>query len=164
MWQQSLECNNASWYWWLLFSHLIWPSPIPYRSCNWSLSLCSKSWQVYTLMEVSDFTMKWIRTLPSKTTNSVITSIVKEDCVELAKRTTSSLHIPMTWSAISVTIPTGRGLPANITMYITVAYVPLTAFLVIIVVFHISWFQVLSVPHVTFSSIWLRPIALLQFF
>ena len=31
-----------------------------------------------------------------------------------------------------------RGLPANIIMYITVAYVPLTAFLVIVVVFHIS--------------------------
>ena len=31
-----------------------------------------------------------------------------------------------------------RGLPANIIMYITVAYVPLTAFLVIVVVFHVS--------------------------
>ena len=31
-----------------------------------------------------------------------------------------------------------RGLPANIVMYITVAYIPLTAFLVIVVVFHIS--------------------------
>ena len=31
-----------------------------------------------------------------------------------------------------------RGLLANIIMYITVAYVPLTAFLIIVVVFHIS--------------------------
>ena len=39
-----------------------------------------------------------------------------------------------------------RGLLANIIMYnITVAYIPLTAFLVIVVVFHIIWLQVVSV-------------------
>ena len=53
MWQQSLEqdnlqqCQSDSWYWWLLLSHLIWPSPISYWSCYWSLSLCSKSWKVH---------------------------------------------------------------------------------------------------------------------